>query len=512
MTDFPVLIVGAGPTGMELAAELHQHGIKFLIIDKRPNHVTTSNAAGVHARTLECWHGRPWHNQFIQKGLKIDGVTINSKSGRLATFDFDQLKHTQYPYILSIPQNETESILDSYLATAGIPVKRNATLTGLASHDDHVEATISTPESEETITADWVVGCDGYHSTVRELEKIEFQGADLKERFFLIDANLKCNYEQNMFHVYLDDKGISAFFRMPESTRIIAGVGDDPSFKYAEKPSLELMSELIRQRTSLNFTLDNADWNSHFWIHERLAKRYRSGRIFLAGDAAHVHSPAGGQGMNTGIQDSYNLAWKLAYVIRKKAPASLLDSYEIERRQIAESVVDMTSKMTSLASLHNSFLISLRNLIMPRVTTLVKIKNLMIGRMSQLSLCYRSNSINQGKTISSFSPGDRAPDAKIDKDANTYLYDVLKRSTHYFLLVFNSSNDNTNKLKLIENKYNDVMSVCYCENKNTELFDTYPFKGFVLCLIRPDQYIGYLGNDAAELDSYLQSQFLTVNV
>lgn len=224
MADYSVLIVGAGPTGMELAAELHRHGIDFLIIDKRPNHITTSNAAGIHARTLECWHKKPWLHSFMQEGLITQQVSINANNNRLAQFDFSQLSHTQYPIILSIPQNQTEAILDHHLTETGNPVQRNTTLVNLTEEPDQVIAFLQTPTGEKTITAEWLVGCDGYHSTVRDLAGIEFKGTDIEERFLLVDAVLDANYEKKAFHVYLDPRGLLAFFPMQHSTRIIAGM------------------------------------------------------------------------------------------------------------------------------------------------------------------------------------------------------------------------------------------------------------------------------------------------
>src|SRR3990167_644755 len=424
MADYPVLIVGAGPTGMALAAELYHYGIDFLIIDKRSNPVTTSNAAAIHARTLECWHHRPWLQTFLQQGLKINGVAIHSKASQLAHFNFNQLQYTQYPYILSIPQNNTEEILDAYLKKVGKPVTRNTSLIDIELESDHVIAYLATEHEKKRITADWLIGCDGYHSTVREKAGIQFIGTDIEERFLLIDAKFTADYAENEYHIYLHANGILAFFNIGTSIRIIAGIGHDPEFKNISEPNDEVIEKIIKQRTSLKFKFGEILWKSHFWIHECVAQKFKTDRIFIAGDAAHVHSPAGGQGMNTGIQDGYNLAWKLAYDIKHRAPSSILDTYELERQPIARYIVATTSAMTKLANIHTNMLLTIRNFFVPLLTKREFFQTFFINRLSQLTLRYKKNSYLQGETISSIAPGQRALDCLIN-DKNAYLFDLL---------------------------------------------------------------------------------------
>lgn len=501
MSKYSVLIVGAGPTGMELAAELQRHGITFLIIDTRPTHVTTSNAAGVHARTLECWHGRPWLTSIFQKSLKIKGAAINVSDKRLASFDFSTLPHTQYPFILSIPQNQTERILDNHLTLVGVPVIRNTTLMALTEQHDGVHARLKAEHDEIDIVADWVVGCDGYHSTVRELSKIGFDGDDVEDRFLLVDAEIETNYEKDLFHIYLSEKGILAFFMMKESTRIIASIGHDPLFKDVKEPTLDVMSEIIKQRTTLKFKLNNILWQSHFWIHERIAAQFHQGRIFLAGDAAHVHSPAGGQGMNTGIQDAFNLSWKLAYVIKGYAPESLLQTYQQERFPIAQSVVDLTSRMTTVASLKNPLLISIRDWLVPVVAKTNFIQNEAAGRMSELALQYKTNHYIVGRTMGDMSPGDRAFDCVVDQLNKAHLYNLLLDNKHH-LFVFDANSDQIKELTFLQKKYPNLFELHCCE-ANHEMTKVYGFTEFTLCLIRPDQYIAFLDYDLIKFNDYV---------
>ncbi len=508
-SSYSVLIVGAGPTGMALAAELQNYGIDFLIIDKRPSHVTTSNAAGIHARTLECWYKRPWSKAFFEKGVVIKGASINARDKRLAFFDFSQLHDTQYKMILSIPQNQTEAILDNFLTSVGKPVLRNTTLHNVSIKHDEATAHISTLDMDREISADWIVGCDGYHSTVRDYAGIQFKGEDLEERFLLIDADFKADYEEDSFHVYLTPEGILAFFVMQESTRIIAGVGHDPLFKDVKEPTVEVMSAIIKNRTNLKFSLSAMRWQSHFWIHERVAQHYKKGPIFIAGDAAHVHSPAGGQGMNTGIQDAFNLAWKLAYVIKGYAPESLLDSYEVERHPIAKGVVSMTSKMTTMASIENPLLVALRNNLLPFVAKKKIFQREMVGRMSEIALNYRSSSIVSGKKLGGLAPGDRAPDVQINEDSGTHVFDKLVVAKHN-LLIFHADKNEAASLERLQIKYRNQINNIFVASENKCIAEVYAFDDFTMCLIRPDGYIGCLTEDISELESYLEKYLLHV--
>lgn len=507
MSDYSVLIVGAGPTGMELAAELERHGISFLTIDKRESYVTTSNAAGIHARTLECWNKRPWSEAFLKNALKIKGASLHSTQKRLASFDFTGLEYTQYPMILSIPQSETEMILNQHLLERAQPVKRNATLVNIDVQESQVIASFTTPEGTQTVTADWLVGCDGYHSTTRELSKIKFSGKDLSERFILVDADIEADYARDHFHIYLSPQGILAFFPMEKSTRIIAGIGHDPNFKDIEEPTLEIVQQIIKQRSSLTFKMNALKWQSHFWIHEGIARQFKKGRVFIAGDAAHVHSPAGGQGMNTGIQDAYNLAWKLAYTIKGYAPASLLDSYEVERMQIAASVVEMTSRITALAIIRNPLLIGLRNWMMSIVARQNIFQKIMIGRMSELSLHYSRSPIVEGKKIASFSPGERALDVLLDKAKNIFLYDVINDGK-FHALIFYSDDFLRNQLVALQKKYQAVLELHFYQQSDVNITQVYDFNKFTICLIRPDQYIGFLGDDIHVFGNYLSRFFI----
>lgn len=502
MKHYPVLIVGAGPVGLSLAAELHHYGIEFLIIDKRPDHVATSNAAAIHARTLECWHGRPWFQSILTQGIFIKKVLLRVKALCLAVFNFSQLQNTQYPFILSIPQNRTEEILDNYLSQINCSVKRNTQLISFSEESDKIIAQLQTLSQEEPVTANYLIGCDGYHSNIRELTKISYIGTDIKDRFFLVDAKLKVSMK-NEFQVFLHSKGILAFFVMPHSVRIVAAVGNDPQYKNAEEPSLEIMNEIIRQRSSLDYEIENIFWQSHFWIHERIAAHFKQNRVFIVGDAAHVHSPAGGQGMNTGIQDAYNLAWKLAYVLKGCSPDSILESYEQERYPVAKDVVRTTAMMMRMVGIRNKLLVFIRNSFVHQIIKVNKVNKALLNKLSELSVGYKKSLFSQGEKMRDFSPGCRMLDCSLNHQNNYFLYDLLN-TNRFHLLVFNADHGSREKLLILQGRYIDKIDLHFTESFSDDFHRLYMFKTFALCLVRPDRYIAYLGKHMDELDSFLK--------
>jgi hypothetical protein len=227
----------------------------------------------------------------------------------------------------------------------------------------------------------------------------------------------------------------------------------------------------------------------------------------LAGDAAHVHSPAGGQGMNTGIQDAYNLAWKLAYVIKAYSSPALLETYEQERRIVAKDVVMMTAIMTRMASLQNILLISLRNFLLRHISKIKFINKLILNKLAELSIAYPESFLSRGKKIASFYPGCRMYDCPINKGDHYYLYDLLNTSKFY-LFVFNAEENDKKQLLNLHEKYLDKMSLQFAESLSSDFIKVYNFKKFTLCLVRPDRYIAYLGDKITDLDVFLRIIFL----
>jgi len=350
-TKTNVLIVGAGPTGLTMACELLRRGIRCRLIDKEDAPSQTSKALAVHSRTLEVFEDMGIIEQLLARGLRATDVNVYDGSERLLHLSLQHLK-VPYPYVLSVPQSETERQLTTLLHSLGGEVERSQELTDVQQEGDRVIAVANhisqDTEIAEEITADWLIGCDGARSQVRKALGIEFEGSTYEEDFLLADVDLDWNRTQDKLHIWLHQDGPFAAIPLPKSQhwRLIAGIAAEED---EVETAVDLFQQLMIERTGdTTTTISNPIWLSNFKIHRRIVNQYREGRVFLAGDAAHIHSPVGGQGMNVGIQDAYNLAWKLTLVVKNQAPTALLNTYEAERRPIAKSVLAATHALTKL--------------------------------------------------------------------------------------------------------------------------------------------------------------------
>ena len=342
MNDVDVLIVGAGPTGLTLAASLLLNGVSVMLVDRQAAGANTSRAAGVNARTLEVLERIDVTRRLVKEGVEAPRFTIRDRARTLLTVDFSGLV-TDYPFTLLVPQSTTERLLLDRVRELGGDVTRPAVLTTVAQDDRGVTATFA---SGDTVRASYLVGADGMHSTVREQAGIRFSGGAYEHSFVLADARLRGDAPTDEVRLFWASEGLTVVAPLPDGAfRIVAPVDDAP-----EVPSADFVQGLLDARGPGGITVTDVTWGSRFRIHHRVADTYRAGRILLAGDAAHVHSPAGGQGMNLGIQDAVVLADALAAVL-DGGPDTLLDAYSASRRPIAEQVVELTDRLTRLATM-----------------------------------------------------------------------------------------------------------------------------------------------------------------
>ena len=344
MYDTDVLIVGAGPSGLTLAASLVKKGVATTVVDRQSAGANTSRAAVVNARTLEVLEDLDVPRRLVKEGVQAPRFTIRDGRRTLIPIDFSALS-TDYPYSLMVPQNTTERLLLDRLTELGGTVIRPKTLTSVTQDADGVTAMF---EDGDVIRARYVVGADGIHSTVREHAGIGFEGGVYQESFALADVRLRGEAPVDEVILFWARAGLTVVAPLPgEIYRIVAPVADAP-----EEPSAQFIQQILDDRGLGAGRMVVADviWGSRFRIHRRVADTYRAGRLLLSGDAAHVHSPAGGQGMNLGIQDAVALADALARVLAGE-PDSVLDEYSAARRPIAQQVVEMTDRLTRLATL-----------------------------------------------------------------------------------------------------------------------------------------------------------------
>ena len=340
--DTDVLIAGAGPTGLCLAASLARRGLRARILDREPVPATTSKAMVLHARTLELFEDMGVADALVGRGLPLRGATLWSGGEVIVSAGFEEID-SRYNYALSISQAETEAVLTEHLRGLGVEVERGTELFSFRQDGTGVSAVTRGPKGEARIRAGWLVGTDGAHSTVRKQLEIPFEGSTYEERLLLADVRIAWDSRDDRIATFFGADGLCACFPMKGGRwRVIATApGDEQA-----APTLEQMQAIFDARTAVKGVLSDPGWLARFRIHCRQAARYRDDRVLLAGDAAHVHSPVGGQGLNTGIQDALNLAWKLALVHQGHARGRLLDSYETERHAVGQALLQSTDAVT----------------------------------------------------------------------------------------------------------------------------------------------------------------------
>jgi 2-polyprenyl-6-methoxyphenol hydroxylase-like FAD-dependent oxidoreductase len=407
------LIVGAGPTGLTLAIELQRAGLPFRLIDKSDVPAQHSQALGVQSRTLEQFERYGIADQFITRGRQAHRFAATSDGKPLVSLDFEKIPG-RYPFVLAIPQTVTESILTDYLARRGGRVERGVELIQCENGLDGVRTTLAHKTGRvERFTAAWLAGCDGARSKVREAIGIPFAGETEPLHFFLADLQLSGpNLPAEDLRVYLHEGRALFIGHWSEKLwRLVIVSHNDATSPAA--PALADFQRALDEFVGGGITAANPIWMAPFHVHERMVDHYRTDNIFLAGDAAHIHSPLAGQGMNTGIQDAANLGWKLAAVHRGADP-NLLSSYEEERSAVGKSVLKATSEGLSALTTTNPLLTWLRDLLLPIATQWPLVQRAALGFISETALDYRDSSIVRETVYSGFlRAGDRAPNPEI---------------------------------------------------------------------------------------------------
>jgi 2-polyprenyl-6-methoxyphenol hydroxylase-like FAD-dependent oxidoreductase len=479
-----VLVVGAGPVGLTLANELVRHGVSIRIVDKAPQRTDKSKALVLWSRSLELFEDAGYVEPFLAAGFKAAGAQISNGTEVMARVTLDA-SDSRYAYALMIPQSETERILDERLARQGVTVERSVELTAFADKGSSVEATLRKADgSTETLTADWLVGCDGAHSTVRHGLNFTFEGSTLESDWILGDGFIPALEPKDRLHIFWHRDGILAFFPIVgDRWRVVADFSAAQGGHRAD-PTLDEINQVMAHRGSSSLVMSDPVWLAAFRINERKVKDYRKGRVFLAGDAAHIHSPAGGQGMNTGMQDAFNLAWKLALVIEGSAKPALLDSYSPERTAVGDRVLRNAGRLTEVATLRNPALQGIRNTIARFATSLPLVQHKMANQLTEMDIGYPESPLT-------VRDGDAGPGPK----AGERWPERLPAGTGGMKFVAAGPSDVTAALAA---KYPRLVIAANAAGKGGT-------QGASLRLIRPDGYVGYAGSakDPLHAEAYL---------
>ena len=413
MDETEVLIVGAGPTGLVLALWLVRQGVKVRIVDRADGPGTSSRAMAVQARTLELYRQLDLADEIVEGGLRNPAINMWVKGERRARLDFRDAGRdmTPYPFVLIYPQDRHERVLVRRLEEAGVRVERNTELLGFEQGEYGVDARLRGPAGETACRAAWLAGCDGAHSAVRHQMGSGFEGGTYQHTFYVADVEVSGPSADGEIHLSLEDGDFALLlaYDLKGHARLIGAVRDA---EVAE--GHELGFEDVRQRaiSSLGMKIERVNWFSTYRVHHRVAGHYRTGRAVLLGDAAHVHSPAGGQGMNTGIGDTINLAWKFAHMLRGRAPDSLIDSYETERKAFALKLVETTDRVFSFVTADGGFADFVRTRIAPLFASaaygIEPVRAFMFRVLSQTGIEYHDSPLSAGHA-GHVRGGDRLP-------------------------------------------------------------------------------------------------------
>ena len=409
----PVLIVGAGPTGLLLALWLARLGVRPRIVDKSAQPGTTSRALVVHPRTLEYYRQLGIAERAIARGLPFAAVNLWVHGERKAHLDLSCIGAglSPYPSMLILAQDAHEAFLAEELEGLGIVVERGTELAGFTMRADGVTATLRGPQGESTCACAWLAGCDGAHSIVRETLALGFPGGTYEHLFYVADIHGSGPVVNGELNVALDESDFLAVFPLPgEGNARLVGTVKEASEEKRRQLGWDDVSRPILEHMRLDVARVN--WFSTYRVHHRVVEHFRAGRAFLLGDAAHIHSPVGAQGMNTGLGDAANLAWKLAAVLGGRAPESLLDSYEPERIAFARTLVATTDRAFTFVT-HDGPLARFMRLgvvpvALPAAMSFEAVRRMMFRRLSQIEVEYRASPISSGREAGVHG-GDRLP-------------------------------------------------------------------------------------------------------
>ena len=527
-----------------MALELALHQVSFSIVEKSPSPSDKSRALVLHPRSLELLRRHGIADDLMRRGTLGTGARVFVNKKKAAVFNFTDLgfDHTAFPQPLWISQAETEALLLSRLQSYGVEVERGVTAEGFEQDESGVTVTLSKDGVTGHIRCAYVIGCDGAHSVVRRSAGLSFEGAAYPQDFILCDAHLKWDqFEDEGRHISMFTGGKEVLILFPLPDGVVRLVGNLPSGTLSGSrsglaPTLEDFQSLFNRMAPGKWELSDPVWLANFRLHHRGVDNYRKGRCFVAGDAAHIHSPAGGQGMNTGIQDAINLGWKLAHTLRvHKAAGTVmetwLDSYNEERHRVGQHLLEGTDRLFSYASSTNTLWIWWRNFlltwIMPWALSRRTLRARLFRFISELGIRYRQSSIvgTSPHFMGQLKGGDRAPDGKIrmPDGVTKFLLETCAGNKFHFLLFSGRGAQAlgtegmescaTRLKESLEGKALDVPEAhevyestpphpSAMMDVDGKLHKVYGFEepGFVL--VRPDAYIAYIGSHS-DIDDFL---------
>jgi 2-polyprenyl-6-methoxyphenol hydroxylase-like FAD-dependent oxidoreductase len=493
-----VLIVGAGPTGLALACQLARLGIRFTIIDRNEGVTPYSKAIGVQARTLEIYEQLGLAGRAVEEGAITKRARLIVGGEIRGTLELSEIGRgfSPFPYVLMLEQSKNERLLADYLRAHHHNVEWRTSLESLEQHAETVTATVRVGDEDvHQIRAKYLVGCDGPRSPVRHALGLEFSGSTFERFFYVADARIDGDLSHESLQACLSKDSFLLFFPLKGERRYrIVGVFPEEFQGEPEEVMYEQIEQRIREQSGLDLDIHDVEWFSTYKVHTRHVGAFSKGRCFLAGDAAHIHSPAGAQGMNTGIQDSYNLSWKLAFVLQGNAPEALLDSYNEERLENAKHLLETTDRMFQIVASSNPVLAFLRLNVMPpiagRLLQMKSVTSFIFPIISQIGIHYQHGTLSDHADDGDFDvkAGDRMPWFEANGSS---VYDLLHAPCFHWLRFTDSPSEHAP----------EAPSGIPCDARVLPLDDaardafgsTKPFA----VLLRPDNYIAFVSSDVS---------------
>ena len=510
-TKTDVIIVGAGPTGLALAAQLLRYGIDFVIVDQKETTTSYSKAIGVHARTLEIYEQIGLAQGLIKRGAITNRVQLREGGTVRGEVELGEIGTglSPYPFLLIIEQGIHEKMLYDFIKAHGKDVGWQTGLEAFSQDETGVRANLKNAKGEtETIEAKFLVGCDGAKSTVRHSLGMTFEGSTFERLFYVADVEIDWEFAPDTTQVCLAQSTITVFFPMAGERRYrIVGTFPEGHDKDEGEILYEEIEEQIKADTKLKLDITHVNWFSVYKVHSRRVNKFSEGRCFLAGDSAHIHTPAGAQGMNTGIQDGYNLAWKLALVLRGEADATVLGTYNEERLPNAQRLLELTDRFFDFGANPEWFIAYVRTHIFPHIANFMlrfdTVKRLIFPLLSQIGINYRDCSLSEHDGDEEFAvkAGDRMPYFLTD---GASIYDRLHQPVFHLLVFSEPGGDHQALKRELEEQYTGLVdfNVIELDPHVSEIFGAgQPFS----LLLRPDNHIGFISRtiSSAEMRAYL---------
>ncbi|MEV0092284.1 FAD-dependent monooxygenase [Streptomyces sp. NPDC050738] len=494
-TPTPVMIVGAGPVGLTLGSELLQRGIPVRLIEQAERPRPHAKAVLLWPRGIEALGRIGVAEEIVERGHALQAQNYHSGARRLARTRFDGLSGTRYPYALSLSQEETEAVLRERFESLGGRIDFGVRLESLKQTSHGAEAELSALGATWSETCSWVVGCDGAHSTVRESLGVALTGESRPQQFLLADSACETTLAQDEAHYFMTPSGALAVVGLPGGLyRICVSVPPDTRIDDA----LRLVREAAAERCPVPLELVGEPRTGVFRVHRRAAERFRIGKVMLAGDAAHIHGPAGGQGLNTGLEDASSLGWRLAQVIAGDSGAGVLDDWERERQHVAQGVVDDTDLQTRLWTL-KGWRRALRDALIRVAQATGVLERFVVPRQAQLTLGYPGSRQRHGAVRA----GHRLPDIQLS--GGHWLHRLLDPERPTLLLLASSSSVAAHQLSLewAKEPRIDVLRVT-----GAEVRSTLGMGGEAAVVVRPDGVVSWAGPlGGGALGSWLAARY-----